>query len=181
MLTSKQINAKITSVSKRTATIRADIQTILINAAGHAHQHRDVGAFTRLFAATSGMNRKLIVKWAQAHGFARLDAETGTFKLNAKARNEADFANGEDVVTYLTNNAPNWWEGEESGKDIARQLDVAARIKSLATQIKNASNKNTEVTIDATEINAAMAMLKEAIIAEVDAPATVDTAARIAA
>ena len=181
MLTKKQLNAKIASVSKRSAALRADIQTILINAAAHAYQHRDVGAFTRLFAATSGMNRKLIAKWAQAHGFARLDAETGTFKLNAKAHKESDFANGEDVVVYLTDNAPDWWEGEESGKDIARQLDVAARIKSLASQIKNAANKNTQVTIDASEINAAMAMLKEAIMAEVDAPATVDTAARIAA
>jgi len=36
MLTIKQLNAKIASVSKRTATIRADIQTILINAAAHA-------------------------------------------------------------------------------------------------------------------------------------------------
>lgn len=181
MLTAKQLNAKIASVSKRSAALRADIQIILVNAAAHAYQHRDVTAFTRLFAAASGMNRKLIAKWAQAHGFARLDAATGTFKLNAKARKDADFANGEEVVADLTENAPDWWTDEESAKEIAKQLDVAARIKSLASQIKNAANKNTEVTIDAGEINAAMAMLKEAILAEVGAPATVDTASRIAA
>ncbi len=177
MLTIKQINAKIASVSKRTATIRADIQTILINAAAHAYQHRDVTAFTRLFAATSGMNRKLIAKWVQDYGFAILQKD-GTFKLNASAHKAADFANGEDVVVYLTDNARDWFADEAA---IVKQLDVAARIKSLASQIKNAANKNTQVTIDATEINAAMAMLKEAIMAEVDAPATVDTAARIAA
>ena len=180
MLTIKQINAKIASVSKRTATIRADVQTILINAAAHAYQHRDVTAFTRLFAATSGMNRKLIAKWVQDYGFAILQKD-GSFKLNASAHKAADFANGEAVVVYLTENARDWFADEDDAAAIVKQLDVAARIKSLATQIKNAANKNTQVTIDATEINAAMAMLKEAIMAEVDAPATVDTAARIAA
>lgn len=180
MLTAKQLNAKIASVSKRAATIRADIQTILINAAGHAYHHRDVTAFTRLFAATSGMNRKLIAKWAQEYGFAILQKD-GSFKLNAKAHNDADFANGEDVVVYLTENARDWFADEENAAEVVKQLDVAARIKSLASQIKNAANKNTQVTIDASEINAAMRLLKDAIMSEVETPATVDTASRIAA
>jgi hypothetical protein len=180
MLTIKQINAKIASVSKRTATIRADVQTILINAAAHAYQHRDVTAFTRLFAATSGMNRKLIAKWVQDYGFAILQKD-GSFKLNASAHKDADFANGEDVVVYLTENARDWFADEDGAGDIVKQLDVAARIKSLASQIKNASNKNTQVTIDAGEIRKAMELLKAAIIDEHTAPATVDAAGRIAA
>ena len=180
MLTIKQLNAKIASVSKRTATIRADIQTILINAAAHAYQHRDVTAFTRLFAATSGMNRKMIAKWVQDYGFAILQKD-GSFKLNATAHKDADFADGEAVVVYLTENARDWFADEDSGADIVKQLDVAARIKSLATQIKNAANKNTEVSINADEINAAMAMLNDAIVAGFDKPETVDAASRIAA
>ena len=180
MLTNKQLTAKITSVSKRTATLRADIQTILTNAAGHAYQHRDVTLYTRLFAATSGMNRKLIAKWVQDYGFAVLQKD-GSFKLNKDAHNKADFPDGESVVKDLTENARDWFTEEDGAEEIAKQLDVAARIKSLASQIKNAANKNTEVTVEASEINAALAMLKEAILSEVDAPATVDTAARIAA
>lgn len=180
MLTIKQINTKIASVSKRTATIRADIQTILINAAGHAYQHRDVTSFTRLFAATSGMNRKLIAKWAQEYGFAILQKD-GSFKLNASAHKAADFANGEDVVAYLTENARDWFADEDDAAAIVKQLDVAARIKSLASQIKNAANKNTQVTIDAAEINAAMAMLKEAILSEAEVAEAEARAARIAA
>lgn len=180
MLTIKQLNAKIASVSKRTATVRADIQTILINAAAHAYQHRDVTAYSRLFAATSGMNRKLIAKWVQDYGFAILQKD-GSFKLNKSAHKDADFANGEDVVTYLTDNARDWFADEDNAAAIVKQLDVAARIKSLASQIKNAANKNTEVAIDAGEINAAMQLLKDAIMSEVETPATVDAASRIAA
>ena len=180
MLTIKQLNAKIASVSKRTATIRADIQTILINAAAHAYQHRDVTAFTRLFAATSGMNRKMIAKWVQDYGFAILQKD-GSFKLNKTAHKDADFADGEAVVAYLTENARDWFAEEDGAGDIVKQLDVAARIKSLATQIKNAANKNTEVSINADEISAAMAMLKDAIVAGFDKPETVDAASRIAA
>lgn len=180
MLTIKQLNAKIASVSKRTATLRSDIQTILINAAAHAYMHRDVTAYTRLFAATSGMNRKLIAKWVQDYGFAILQKD-GTFKLNATAHKDADFANGIEVVEYLTDNARDWFADEDNAGDIVKQLDVAARIKSLASQIKNAANKNTQVTIDAGEIRKAMELLKAAIIDEHNAPATVDNAARIAA
>ena len=105
----------------------------------------------------------------------------GSFKLNATAHKDADFADGEAVVVYLTENARDWFADEDSGADIVKQLDVAARIKSLATQIKNAANKNTEVSINADEISAAMAMLKDAIVAGFDKPETVDAASRIAA
>lgn len=180
MLTSKQLNQKIAGIRKSTAALRESIQEVLCNAAAHAYVHGDVTAFTRLLDATSGMNRKLIAKWVHDYGFAILQKD-GSFKLNVKARKEADFKDGDAVVEYLTDEARPWYADEASAADIARELNVAARIKSLASQIKNAANKNTQVTIDAGEINAAMAMLKEAIMAEVDAPATVDTASRIAA
>ena len=180
MLTTKQLNTKIASVSRRSVALRADIQTILINAAAHAYQHGDVTAYSRLFAATSGMNRKLIAKWVQDYGFAILQKD-GSFKLNKSAHKDADFASGEDVVTYLTDNARDWFADEDDAAAIVKQLDVAARIKSLASQIKNASNKNTQVTIDAGEINAAMRLLKDAIVSETEAPTTVDFASRIAA
>lgn len=126
------------------------------------------------------MKRRLIAKCVQDYGFAILQKD-GSFKLNKSAHKDADFANGEDVVTYLTDNARDWFADEDNAADIVKQLDVAARIKSLASQIKNAANKNTQVTIDAGEINAAMQLLKDAIMSEVETPATVDAASSIAA
>lgn len=162
MLTIKQLNAKIASVSKRTATLRADIQTILVNAAAHAYVHRDVTAYTRLFAATSGMNRKMIAKWVHDYGFAILQKD-GSFKLNATAHKGADFANGEEVVVYLTAEARDWFADEADAGEIVKELDVAARLHALAKSIKNAANKNTHVTVNVAEINKAMAELRDVL------------------
>lgn len=180
MLTSKQLNQKIAAFGKTTAAMREDMQTILVNAAAHAYQHGDVTFFDRLFENASGVNRLRATEWVREFGFATLSKD-GKFKFNRDARAKFDFKDGLECYNWLQLNARPWWSKEEDMGDIAKKLDVAARIKSLASQIKNAANKNTEVTIDASEINAAMAMLKEAILAEVSAPATVDTAARIAA
>lgn len=162
MLTNKQLTAKIASVSKRNATLRADIQIILINAAAHAYTSRDVTFYTRLFAATSGMNRKLIAKWAQDYGFAILQKD-GSFKLNATAHKGADFPDGQAVVDYLTDEARQWFADEADAAEISRELDVAARIKSLASQIKNAANKNTSVKIDVSATRAALVALQETL------------------
>ena len=166
MLTIKQLNTKIKSVSKRTATLRADIQTILINAAGHAYQHRDVGFFTRLFAATSGMNRKLIAKWAQEYGFAALQKD-GSFKLNKTAHKDADFADGEAVVAYLTENARDWFADEENASEIIQTLDVARLIELLATRIQNAgspnSSKKVNVVFDTAKTASALEKLRASI------------------
>ena len=180
MLTSKQLNEKIVAFGKTTAAMRDDMQIILINAAAHTYQHGDVTFFDRLFDNASGVNRLRATEWVREYGFATL-SKNGKFKLDKGARGKADFKDGLECYNWLQLNARPWYSKEEDMGDIAKKLDVAARIKSLAGQIKNAANKNTQVTIDATEINAAMAMLKEAILSEFDAPATVDTAARIAA
>jgi hypothetical protein len=147
MLTTQQLNVKIRSISRTTAKLRDDIQVVLCNAAAHAYVHGDVSSFTKLFEATSGVNRKRIAKWVQSNGFAMLNKD-GTFKLNKSARKDADFESGEAVVAYLTNEVPAWYVDEESAAQITKELDVAARLKSLTSQIKGASASNTVVKVD---------------------------------
>lgn len=137
MLSIKQLNQKISGIRKSTATLRQNIQVVLSNAAAHAYVHGDVTSFTKLFEATSGVNRKKMVKWIADNGFANLGKD-GTFKLNKKMRKEADFAEGEQVVEYLMNEIPHWFVDEESAGQIVKELDAVARIKSLTTQINNA-------------------------------------------
>ena len=158
MLTTKQLNTKITSISKRSAIIRADIQTILVNAAGHAFEFRDVTSFSKLFAATSGLNRKLIAAWVAKYGFAVLQKD-GTYKLNKKAHKDADFADGASLVAELLENAADWWIEEEGGEAIVKALDVAKRVDAITDSIEKAANSNREVTVDADAIREAIAKL----------------------
>lgn len=162
MLSLKELNTKIRAISRTTAKLRDDIQIVLCNAAAHAYVHGDVTPFSALFAATSGVNRKRIAKWVQSYGFAMLQKD-GTFKLNKTARKDADFADGDAVVAYLTNEVPAWYADEESAAQIMRELDVAARIKSLTSQIKNASAAQTVVKVDFKAAREALDALQAAI------------------
>lgn len=163
MFNKSQIAAKIRSVSTRSAKLRTDIQIILVNIAGHAYEHGDVTMYDKLFAATSGVNRKKIAEWIRDYGFARLDGKTGAFKLNKKARSEVDFDTGEDVVVYLALEAANWWEGEADAKTIAKELDIAKRIESLAAALDMAIQDGKVVKLDERAFNKAQEHLAKSI------------------
>jgi len=166
MLTMSQINTKIAGIKKSATSLRDNVHIVLVNCAAHAYVHGDVTAYEKLFEATSGMNRKRMAKWIRDFGFANIQ-EDGSFKLNKRMRNQTDFADGDAVIDYLEENARAWYADEESASDIARELDVAARLKSLKSQVKNAASKNTVVKVDFPEIKTAMAELAE-VLAEVD-------------
>jgi len=137
MLTVTQINAKIAGVRKSTATMRANVQEILCNAAGHAYEHGDVTSFDRIIEATAGMNRKKILKWIKANGFAAVNIETGKFKVNKSARKSADFEGGHAVSVYLSTEVPVWFDNEETLTQLAKDVDVhallAAALKRMDT------------------------------------------------
>ena len=175
MLTSKQINQKIAGIRRSTASIRKNVHVVLCNAAAHAYEHGDVTAFTRLFDATSGLNRKRITKWVHAYGFAVLQKD-GSFKLNKSARKDADFANGEAVVAYLLNATP-WYADEEGAEAILKELDVAKRIEGLTKQIQDAANANRRVNIDVAGVNKALSGLRDVLAAEADKATQISAAA----
>jgi len=166
MLTIKQINKKIASVEKRSTTLRADIQTILINAAGHAYAHRDVSSFTRLFTSVKGADRTAMASWIKENGFAMLQKD-GTFRLNKTEHKNADFADGDDCVNYMTDHAPLWDATSPSAEDIVRDFDIAKLIELLATRIKNAgssgSAKKVNVITDTARTMTALEHLRASI------------------
>lgn len=138
MLTRKQLNRKIDGICKRDGTIADDIQTVLVNEAGHAFQHLDVTGFTRLFQGLRGADRTALVKWVHEHGFARLDKETGGFKLNRAARNKCALSTGDEVVADLIENAPHWTAHSPAAEKIVDALSVTTMIEALAKRIVNA-------------------------------------------
>jgi len=157
MLTSKQLNTKISSVAKRSATMRDDIQIILVNAAGHAFEHRNVSPFDKLMQATTGLNRKLIKKWISDHGFASVQSDN-THKLNKAKHKLCDCNSGAEVVADLLENAPMWW-AEADTTPAATALDIAKRVDAISASIDKAEETSREVTIDAEAIREAIAKL----------------------
>lgn len=148
MMTSKELNVLIGRIRKSAGTLRDNIQTALVNAAGHAYEHGDVTAFAKLFDATSGANRKLIVKYIHTYGFAMIQKD-GTFKANKSARKSADFESGSAVVEYLTNEVPAWYVEEQSAAQIKESLDIAKAIAALTKRIASADDVKTQGAHDA--------------------------------
>ena len=146
MFTQKQLVPKIAGVRKSTKAMRASIQEILVHAAGIAYQHGNVTSFTTLIDSTRGADQKAIMKWIRDNGFATFNTEKGAYNLNKTMRQEhADFADGEAVVEYLTNDVPAWYELQASTKDIAKELDVTKRLQSL---LKATRETGTVVKVD---------------------------------
>lgn len=143
------VRATIRGINTRTASLRNDIQSLLIEISGHAFIHGDVTLFDDLFDATSGMNRKLITKWVTTWGFARLDPETGKFKLQKKMRKETTFdANDpyQGCIDYLTDKAPKWWSREETAKQVAKDQDVAELLAAILRKLDKTEKDGAKIT-----------------------------------
>ena len=164
MLNKQEITQKIAGIKRSASTIRDNVQLVLCNIAGHAYEHGDVTLYQKLYDATSGLNRKKMVKWVHDYGFAQLQKD-GSFRLNKTARKEADFANGESVVEYLTNEVQAWYADEENAAQIMQALDIAARIKSLTSQIEKARADGRVVKFDFKAASEAMDDLKRVMAA----------------
>ena len=152
MRNAKQIAATIKTLGKNTASLRAKYQAVLIEVAAHTYEHGDPRMFDAILEAASGLNRKQMVKWIEAYGFANVTKEG--VKLAKKKRDEADFADGDAVIEYLTNEAPDWWAREESIEQIVKDLDVSQLIqialKKMDKQVEDEgviTNKDPELTM----------------------------------
>lgn len=162
MLSVKQLNNRIVTIAKNSAKLRDQIQDVLIQTAGHAYEHGDVRGFERLFAATSGANRKKMTAWIHEYGFARIQKD-GSFKVNKASRKDAEFASGDELIDYLTENAPEWYADEESAAQVKADLNVASRVQSLASQIDKANAEGRHIKVDYKEVHNALEALKGAI------------------
>lgn len=163
MLTKSQIKSRIATVSRQDQRLRDSIQTVLVNIAGHAFEHGDVTMYDMLMGAMRGANRKVVVKWIADNGFARLDASTGTFKLNKAARRNADFADGSACVEYLETEGPKWFDDVETAQQIAKALDVAKRIESVANSVENAIKDGKAVELNEIAIHKALRHLQDTL------------------
>ena len=160
MLPIKALKTKVSSIKSDAKSLRGRIQTVLVHTAGHAYEHRDVSMFAELYKATSGINRKRMVKYIQDNCFATLQKD-GSFKLNKSAHKTADFANGDAVVDYLQDQDA-WYVDEEKAPAIVKELTPAKLLEQLADRIEN-PKAGQAVVIDLAAYHAAMERVDLAI------------------
>jgi len=137
MLTMKELNVKIGGIRESVASLRFNIHEVLCNAAGHAYEHGDVTAFTRLFAAVPGADRQAIGLWVTEFGFAKLNSD-GVFMLNKAGRKNADFDDGDAVVDYLLDHVDPWYSFRKSRVPNTEDLDAAQLVNNLVKRIEKA-------------------------------------------
>jgi hypothetical protein len=124
--------------------MRANIQEILVHAAGNAFQSGDVTAFDKLIDATRGADQKAIMKWVREFGFAVYNTDKNCYNVNKSMRKSADFVDGEAVVEYLGTQAT-WYELQSTVSQNAKELDVTKRLQSL---LKATRETGTIVKVD---------------------------------
>ena len=138
MLTTQEINTKITGVRTSVSNLRTNMQVVLVNLAGHAYEHGDVRAISALTKrlldnSLQGVDIKSVITYLRDNCFVH-PQEDGTVKLNKKARSEADFADGDAVVAHLMSEVPAWYTKAQSVSDALKDLNVPKSILRIAEQ-----------------------------------------------
>ena len=124
MRSTTQIRSSIKSITKNSTSLRNKYHAVLCEVAGHTFEQGDPRMFDAILDGASGMNKKVMLKWIKANGFTAFNAD-GKAVLNKSARKNADFVDGDAVVTYLMGQTP-WYEAEETVAQIAKDVDVHA-------------------------------------------------------
>ena len=165
MLDNKAINKKISSIKKSTTTVRANVQEVLCNVAGHAYEHGDVRGFDKLLAVSTGLSKRKIIRWVHEYGFARYNKKTGNFSVNKKMKNEIHFGNGANtkdsstaVVTHLTKESINWYDMTGNASTEDKPLDITQSIVALRKRIEKAIENGQEIKSD--DVEGAMRLLE---------------------
>jgi hypothetical protein len=162
MLTSTEIKTKIAGIGTRTSNLRADIQALSVQIVLHAYIHGDVTLADKLMTAIRALDRTAWARWMTHNGPFILDKTTGNFKLN-KERRKLFASNTEEEIVGELELAGNWWDSTPSAKSVARALDVASRILSVANSINKARDEGTDIKVDRDAIRSALVNLNLAL------------------
>lgn len=144
----RKLNAKITSLGKKTAKWRDDVQFCLIGCAQHAYDNSNVDPATRLVAAVTGADKTAIVKWVELHMPARWVQRDAAFKFNKS------FAGEYDAVSLMSEP---WWELATKEKNIRSTFDALVEVRALVKRLTNElakthTVKHSEILADLTNL-----------------------------
>jgi len=158
MLNSKELTRAIQSITRRTKTLRKDIHVVLCNIAGHVYEHNQAIGVKALLNGTKGADKVAIMAWLKENAFIKFD-NNGFAEVNKSARKNADFESGAELVEYLLEQAPKWYDDAITTEKAAKLLDPAARIEALAKQVEKAD----DIALNLRAVEDAIQHLAEAI------------------
>lgn len=136
----KKLNALITSIGKRSATMREDIQAALIGCAFNAQMHRNTDPFNRLFAAVgAGTRLEGMLKWASL--YAPVHFKDEKVILSDKRQKEAANAGITSEECQATLDASEKWYALAKPEPIQNPWDSGKFAEGLALYLEQAAKK----------------------------------------
>ena len=133
----KKLNALISSIGKKSATLRDDIQEALIGCAEQAQLHRNTTPFNNLFKAVgTGTRLEGMLKWASL--YAPVHFKDGKVVLSDKRQKEYDGTAEELAATLATSEK---WYAIAKPEPIANPWDSKKFAENLALYLENAAKK----------------------------------------
>lgn len=163
MMNKKEIASTIAAATASLSKSRGLIQTAMCHIAGHVYDHGNVALYKQLFSDDMrGTSRQDLLRWINEYGFARWSSEKECFLLDKRARDNADFVNGESAVQWLSASATAWWIKPETVGDAQKALDVAKRLTTLAASIDKARTEGKVIVM--ADVEKAMAKLNNSMV-----------------
>ena len=133
----KKLNTLISSIGKKSAALRDDIQEALIGCAEQAQLHRNTTPFNNLFKAVgTGTRLEGMLKWASL--YAPVHFKDGKVVLSDKRQKEYDGSAEELAATLATSEK---WYAIAKPEPIANPWDSKKFAENLALYLENAAKK----------------------------------------
>lgn len=138
-VTEGKILSRAGELARSAKTLRDNVHAWLCSYAGHVYMTGDTRGLVKLLDGTKGLDRKVMMQWCRDNAFVRFIEKDGTVsvKVNANAKDKADFDSAQAVFEYLITQ-PAWYEGCETVSDIVKDVDVAKAIEALAKRLEAA-------------------------------------------
>ena len=133
----KKLNTLISSIGKKSSTLRDDIQEALIGCAEQAQLHRNTTPFNNRFKAVgAGTRLEGMLKWASL--YAPVHFKDGKVVLSDKRQKEYDGTAEELAATLATSEK---WYAIAKPEPIANPWDSKKFAENLALYLENAAKK----------------------------------------
>lgn len=156
MKTAKQIATAIAAIGKKSATLRAEIQTTLIDIAGHMVEHGDASLGLKLLNAVgNGANKIALAKWLSEYTAFRMVGNTPTVSKAFRDALAKEFGTDDRVSCRekheadLLATAPNWYDdGGAQDRKTAEIFDGVKRAELLLSLLTKKAAKGEGTHLD---------------------------------
>lgn len=123
----KELNKRISSIGKKTAKWRDDVQLALVGCAYHAFEHGNLDPATRLVKVLHGADATALIRWIESHMPAVWVRSEEQFRLNKSFKGEYD------AIVLM---AEPWWELAKKAKSVSSVFDALEAVRHLIDRIE---------------------------------------------